>query len=124
MNRTLVLALVLPASACVRTDNACKPPPSSPALTARDESQVRPFALTGSWRRELENEERYLFHFFASGIVGFQHVGPKLPIASSFGRWSMTGRVLELTMHDDRPEVPFPLATRFIAAVDRRQPIR
>ena len=41
----------------------------------------------GVWTRAVGNRESQRLLLFDSGIMGFQHVGPKLPISRAYGRW-------------------------------------
>lgn len=108
--------LVLSAAACGHIGDTSEPPGHKHASPVSPQSGKAPFV--GHWSHDLTNGESYLIHFFPSGIVGFQHVGPELPISRSYGRWSVSNGALVLAMHDDLPDRPFPLPTQLVASID------
>ena len=40
------------------------------------------------WTRDIGNGETQRLLLFDSGVMGFQHVGEKLPISRAYGHWS------------------------------------
>lgn len=118
MHRLLGM-IVLSVAACGHAGNAAAPPGNTQhASSAPAPSRQAPFV--GHWSHDLTNGESYRIHFFPSGIVGFQHVGPELPISRSYGRWSVSNGMLVLALHDDVQSHPFPLAAQLAASVDAR----
>lgn len=117
MHRFFSMVVLLSAAACGHTGSVSEPlGDTTHASPARAQPGKAPFV--GHWFHGLTNGESYLIHFFPAGIVGFQHVGPELPISRSYGRWSVSDGALVLAMHDDVADRPFPLATHLIASVD------
>ena len=101
--RTLLLAAVVAG---------CGTPARTPTPVTRD-------ALVGTWTHERPNHESYELMLFASDIVGFLHVGEKLPISQSYGRWSFEEGTLDLHIVGSEPETAaFPLANRIIVQLD------
>lgn len=58
----------------------------------------------GLWARDLPDGEQQRLHLFESGIMGFQHVGPKLPISRAYGRWSLRDGHLALDVKAVEPD--------------------
>jgi hypothetical protein len=67
-------------------------------------SQPHTTTTPGVWTRDLANGESQRLLLFDSGIMGFQHVGPKLPISRAYGRWSLRDGKLELDIVGDEPD--------------------
>ena len=47
-----------------------------------------PYVPVGVWTRDLGHGESQRILLFDSGVMGFQHVGAKLPISRAYGHWS------------------------------------
>jgi hypothetical protein len=97
-------------SAC---STAKAPPESNEAVSVKP--RVSAGLLVGKWIRTLPNGNAYHLSLFESGVMAFQHVGPKLPISNAFGRWSLQGARLSLSVVGREPaessEFPLPQET-------------
>lgn len=92
--RAVVIGLVVSAAGC---GHASEGP--EPAVTPRATGD-----LVGVWRRDVPGGESLALSLFPSGIAAWQHVGPKLPIALAYGRWSTHGDRLALRFVGIEPE--------------------
>ncbi len=99
-----VVSIVLLSCSSVETNQ------SRSKLPPTQIQSVTKAALVGQWSFNLSNGDTYHLSLFESGVMGFQHVGPKLPISRAFGTWSVDQSKLRFSIAGHEPdEIPFPL---------------
>ncbi len=117
--RASLLALCLLAS-CGGADHTSTAPignaqatPAAP-LAAGD--------LVGVWERDVGAGEKQRLRLFRSGVLGFQHAGPDLPLSRSVGTWTLHESWLGLKIEGTEPDsevFPLPWLLEVTLAGDR-----